>query len=139
MIIIYNTETYEVINNMGSNALYPDGNIPNLSPLPSGQAYLKLHDNSQHAKTIRESREYELEFKDEEFFAVNQIKSYAEAQQEEKDKKENKAKTFLESTSCEFSALLEDLVLKLDKLPSVTLPDRLKELATQRKNARSKL
>lgn len=45
---------------MGTNSMFPDGNIPNLPTLPEGQEYIRLHDHSDEAKDIMTAHDYEL-------------------------------------------------------------------------------
>lgn len=60
MLIIYDEINKKVINNMGTNSLFPDGNFPELDELPEGQIYLKCHDNSEIGQKIMSAYDYEI-------------------------------------------------------------------------------
>lgn len=64
MIIVYDKANKKVINNMGTNSAFPDGIIPNLPELPSGQVYIRLYDNSDDVKNIMSASAYEVELDD---------------------------------------------------------------------------
>ena len=51
MIIIINKKTKKIINNMGTNSAFPDGNIPNIR-CNENEEIIKMHDNSDLAKKI---------------------------------------------------------------------------------------
>ena len=75
MLIIINNQGH-TIKNMGTNSIFQDGNIPNLSELPIDQKYVRLHDNSDMAKSIMEAHEYGLTLDDNDnVTAVNVIKT----------------------------------------------------------------
>jgi len=60
MLIIRDKTTGKIINNMGTNKRYPDGDIPNLSKLPDNYEYVRLHDGSDQAKLINTAYDYNL-------------------------------------------------------------------------------
>jgi len=60
MIIIVKKHSNKVINNLGSNNAFPDGNIPRLKKLEEDQKYIRIHDNSEIAKQINSAVEYVL-------------------------------------------------------------------------------
>ena len=51
MVIIIDKNTKKVINNMGTNSSYPDGNIPGIV-LQENEDLVFLHDESDEAKSI---------------------------------------------------------------------------------------
>ena len=60
MIIIVKKHSNKVIDNLGSNNAFPDGNIPRLKKLEEDQKYIRIHDNSEIAKQINSAVEYDL-------------------------------------------------------------------------------
>lgn len=60
MILIKDKVTGKIINNMGTNSMFPDGNIPNLPSLPEGHEYVRIHDHSDEAKDIMTAYDYEI-------------------------------------------------------------------------------
>jgi hypothetical protein len=60
MLIIYDKNKKLVINNMGTNSAFPDGNIPNLPELQDGHIYIRIPDNSEDAQKIMKAKEYEI-------------------------------------------------------------------------------
>lgn len=80
MIIIYDIVKQKVIDNMGTNEKFPDGNIPCLSELPQNQIYVRVHDNSDLAKKIKSAREYDFIFdNDYNVLDINVIKTNIQA------------------------------------------------------------
>lgn len=62
MLLIIDKQTKKIIENMGTNSLFPCGNLPNLPELPKCQEYKKVHDDSELAKKIMESCDCEVVF-----------------------------------------------------------------------------
>lgn len=51
MIVILDKITKQVINNLGINPLFPNGNIPNLKP-NENEIFIRIDDNSELVKKI---------------------------------------------------------------------------------------
>jgi hypothetical protein len=60
MILIIDSTTKKVLDNMGTNSAFPDGNILNLPELPEGKEYIRVHDASEIAHSINLSHAYDL-------------------------------------------------------------------------------
>lgn len=58
MLIVYDNLNNKIINNFGTNSLYPDGNIP--IEEKENVLYIKINDNSKFAKDIINAYDYEL-------------------------------------------------------------------------------
>lgn len=59
MLIVLDKTSKKIINNMGTNSLYPDGKLPNAHPREN-EFFIRLHDDSEFAKLILTSFDYEL-------------------------------------------------------------------------------
>lgn len=88
LIIIIDKNTKKVINNMGTNSMFPEGNIP--IELKENEACVRTHDDSDLAKKIMSAHKYDFVF-DEDDKPVDIIihKTLKQAQDEEKNKPEN--------------------------------------------------
>ena len=51
MLIVIDKATKRLVNNMGTNSLYPDGNIPGFK-VKCNEYVIRLHDESELAKKI---------------------------------------------------------------------------------------
>lgn len=59
MLIILDKKTNKVINNLGTNSLFPDGNVPITEN--ENERYIRLVDDSDFSKKILLAYDYELE------------------------------------------------------------------------------
>jgi hypothetical protein len=75
MLIIIDKNTKKVINNMGTNSAFPDGNIPNVVLKENEQA-IRIHDNSELAQKIQLSKVFEPVIENGEVIDINIVKSY---------------------------------------------------------------
>lgn len=83
MLIIYDINTQTIINNCGTNSMFPDGNIPNVTTAEN-EVLIRIHDDSTEASQIMNAAEYELILnEDNTLKEVIVHKTLAEAQQEE--------------------------------------------------------
>ncbi len=64
MLIIIDKNTKQVINNLGTNLLYPDGNVPNAN-ISENEEAIRIHDNSELANKINSALLYDFVFDDE--------------------------------------------------------------------------
>lgn len=62
MLIIMDERTKKVLNNLGTNSLYPDGNLPIKEN--ENEIYIRLHDDSVFAKKIMLAYEHDLVLND---------------------------------------------------------------------------
>ena len=138
MIIIYDTLNNKVIDNMGTNQNFPDGNIENLPVLPENQVYIRIHDDSDDARTIQSAKEYNLTVENGNLLSVNVIKTHKQEREEKEATEQYQSKKLLNDTKDEFISKLEELVIELAKTPENNVSEELRTLAEQRREARSK-
>ena len=114
MLLIYDTINNKIVDNFGTNANYPDGNIPGLKRLPEGQMYVRVRDGSAVAQTITEANEYELTLDDDgEITQINVLKTKAEGQAEIRETKEYKLQEIqreLKELDIEIPRVVEDII-----------------------------
>jgi len=138
MIIIYDTLNNKVVDNMGTNQNFPDGNIENLPVLPENQVYIRIHDYSDDAKAIQSAKEYNLTVENGNLLSVNVIKTHKQEREEKEATEQYQSKKLLDDTKDEFISKLEELVIELAKTPTNNVSEELRALAEQRREARSK-
>lgn len=138
MIIIYDTLNNKVVDNMGTNQNFPDGNIENLPVLPENQVYIRIHDDSDDVKAIQSAKEYNLTVENGNLLSVNIIKTYKQEREEKEATEQYQSKKLLDDTKDEFISKLEELVIELAKTPTNNVSEELRALAEQRREARSK-
>jgi hypothetical protein len=107
MLIVYDTEKQKVINNMGTNSLFPNGKLSNLPELPVNQIYLRCHDKSELAQKIKSAHDYDIKYnKENEIISVTVSKTLQEYKQEQPQKEK-------EPTLGERIEILENEIQKL--------------------------
>lgn len=120
MIIVYDKLNQKVINNMGTNEKFPDGNISHLPELPENQIYVRVHDRSEFARKINSAREYNVVFNEDEVVDIIVNKTHKQAIDEENEKPENKIKQIRETRD---KLLRESDYLMLSDAP-ITLTEK---------------
>ena len=60
MLLVIDKITKKVIENQGTNSMFPDGNIPNVE-LKENEEFIKIHDDSEEAKLILSAYDYSFE------------------------------------------------------------------------------
>lgn len=60
MLLILDKATKQVLSNMGTNSLFPDGNIPNMTPADN-ELFVRISDDSPFVQTILSAYDYSLE------------------------------------------------------------------------------
>ena len=119
MLIIYNKLENRVIQNMGTNSLFPKGNIPNLPRLSEGQLYLKCDDNSENAKKIMLAYEYKLEFDENNFITkVEVLKTLDEFRKEQETETVGKELSEIEKMNLKMDGL-QLAIAELSKMKEV--------------------
>lgn len=58
MLIVLERDTKKILENYGTNSLFPDGNLP--LEEKSNELFVRIHDNSEMAKEILTAHEYSL-------------------------------------------------------------------------------
>lgn len=59
MLIIIDKISKNIVDNLGTNSIFSDGNIPNLEP-KDNEIFVQLHDSNEMAKIIMSAYDYEL-------------------------------------------------------------------------------
>lgn len=77
MLIIVDKNTNKVINNLGNNSRYPNGDLPNIS-LKSNEKAVRINDNHPIAKEILKLKDYELDVSDDLITGVRPIQTLDE-------------------------------------------------------------
>lgn len=114
MLIVYDTINQKVVDNMGTNSAFPDGNIPNISELPKNQIYVRVHDNSELAEKINSAKDYDFVFDDNgDVLDVNVIKTKEQAKQEYESSTEairHNILKELQTLDIEIPRIVEDII-----------------------------
>jgi len=114
MITIINKKTKEIINNMGTNSAFPDGNIPNIT-CKKTEEIIRIHDKSELAKKImNETRKFKFNDTKDDIIIT-------ETEEETKGKESKKQKqTILNELSQldnEIPRIIEDLIEHTNFIP----------------------
>jgi hypothetical protein len=112
MLIIGDKKTKNIINNMGTNSKFPDGNIPNVI-IGSNELAVRIPDNSDMAKKIMSAGKYDLVFDGDVLVSVQVIKTKAQFQKELEESVEFQKKKIQDELSkldLTIPRIMEDIV-----------------------------
>lgn len=135
MIIIINKATKEIINNMGTNSAFPDGDIPNVT-CKENEEIVRLHDDSELVKKILNTR-YRYKLND----TLDDIiitETQEEIDEKERQKQINEIKKELKQLDLEIPRIVEDM-LKHSAFNGFMLSERKQEIIDRKEFLRNQL